>query len=162
MDAQALAELKTIKWLLIGIVVALAYIALFVSAFVINAIRVSRLHLKGSFSDHGKALLDQGKHNELIELCDARLQEFPGDATAYWLVAQAYHRTGNLRRALVSFKKVHELQPDYNVGPMIEIIEDKISKEGPRPDLAVVAPFSSFAHDLSKPTDNGPSEAPKQ
>jgi hypothetical protein len=48
----------------------------------------------------------------------------------------------------VCLKKVQELQPDYNVGHLIEAIEDRIPKEGPRPDLSLV-PFSSLAQDLS-------------
>jgi tetratricopeptide (TPR) repeat protein len=88
--------------------------------------------MKGTFYDRANALLNRGELRELLVMCDARVLEYPGDAMAYWLMANAHYRLNNLNRALICYKKTDELQPGWSIGPMIAEIEEKIARAARR------------------------------
>jgi cytochrome c-type biogenesis protein CcmH/NrfG len=142
MDAAALNQLVQIKWALFAIAVCVVLFTVVGSVFLWSMAELPEI-LKGrlSFSDRAKKLLDQSKLDELIDLCRKHIDEFPGDAHGYWFQGQADFRKGNLRHALVSLRKVEELQPDWDAAhtrPLIELIEKRLSEPGEKRDLRVV------------------------
>jgi cytochrome c-type biogenesis protein CcmH/NrfG len=112
--------------------------------------------LKGraSFADRAKRLLDQGKLDELLDLCSKHIAEFPADAHGFWFQGQADYRKGNLRRALGSLRKVAELQPDWeavHTRPLAEIIEARLTERVEKPGLKIVPPNPSPDSDMPPP-----------
>jgi len=147
MESLVLQQLVWIKWALVAIAAALAVIALF-AIFAMQAVASLPEMVKGriAFADRAKAMLDQGANKKLLDLCDSHILEFPADSHAYWYMGQAHYRTGNLRRALICFRKVQELQPDWeaaSIQPMIATIEAKLAERGEKPGLKVVSPEGS-------------------
>jgi cytochrome c-type biogenesis protein CcmH/NrfG len=143
MEPSVLQEIVWIKWALVVIAGALSVIAVF-AIFALRAIATVPEMVKGrvSFAERAKAMLDQGTNDKLLELCDAHVLEFPADAHGYWYMGQANYRLGHLRQALACFRKVIELQPDWeavNTQPMIAAIEAKLAERGEKPDLKVVS-----------------------
>jgi len=156
MDALILQELVWIKWAVVAIAVATGVIAIF-ALLALRAVALFPEMIQGraTFADRAKALLDQGKTAELLDLCDSHVLEFPADGHAYWYMGQASYRTGNLRRALICFRKVQALQPDWEAGhvqPMIAALEEKLGDRGEKPDLKVVEPIKPSEPDA--PTDS--------
>ena len=74
----------------------------------------------------------------VIEKCRERLMLFNDDASAHYFVGVALHRRGDLRQALVHLKHIPELQAGWDVQPMIQAIEGKLSALDEKPDLKVV------------------------
>jgi hypothetical protein len=95
-----------------------------------------------SFADQAKRLLDKERFEELMDMCRKHIDEYPGDAHGYWFQGQADFRRGNLRHALVSLRKVEQLQPDWdaNTRPLIDVIERRLSQPGENHDFKVISP----------------------
>ena len=131
MDASILAELVQIKWLL----VAITMVAVLGAAFRIRMEyrRSGGPHrlLRDHFTTEAYQLLDEAKHQELLELSKSRCTEFPGDATAYWYHALAAHRLGDRTTALASIKRVEELQPDWREGTVLPFIRGMTALDTP-------------------------------
>jgi hypothetical protein len=123
-----LSQLVQIKWLL----------AVFVGFLVVRAAFRVWWEFKGSggmdallsnhsgFAARAQALLDQGRHADLVALAQERCAQCPGDALAFWCHATAAYRVGKIADAIVSLRKTQELQPDWgatHVRPFIEAIE---------------------------------------
>ena len=159
MDASVLPHLVVIKWALV--VIAACLIVITVGAFSVSwSLTALPDLMKGrvSFADQAKKLLDQGKLDELIDLCRKHIDEFPGDAHGYWFQGQADFRKGNLRHALVSLRKVEELQPDWDAvhtAPLIQVIETRLADSGEKRELKVVTPSVSPETDVP-PSDQTP------
>jgi tetratricopeptide (TPR) repeat protein len=154
MDAQVLQELIWIRWLLIVLVFTAVAMVGYAAWLSVLAVRVQEQQKYGTFFDRGNALLNKGELQELLVLCDERVLEYPGDAMAYWLMANAHYRLSNLNRALICYRKAEELQPGLGISPMISEIEERIAKGAKSPDLKVVGPSTSLgsgapAHDGS-------------
>jgi tetratricopeptide (TPR) repeat protein len=127
------------QWLLLVIAIAVAIIAA-CSILILGILRVAGTQLvqRASFSESMQPLLDRGDLDMLIEKCRARLKLFNDDASAHYFLGIALYRRSDLRQALVHLKRIPQLQAGWDVQPMIQAIEDKITASGEKPDLKVV------------------------
>jgi tetratricopeptide (TPR) repeat protein len=144
MDAQILQVLTEIRWLVSVVAVIAAVIAVTFVVSVMVTYRHNLQNLKsGDFFAQGNALLNSGKLNELVDLCDKHLIDLPADASAHWLKANAHYRRKEWHQALISYRKADELQPGWSLEPVIAEIEEKVAKGGKSPELKVVAPVAA-------------------
>lgn len=162
MEIEILNQLIWIKWLLVTVVIVIAIGAIaFVGMVRIFSKPPEQVGLGGSFPTRARALLDQGKPEEVISLADERVLKFPADGQAYWYLGQACYRVGDLNRALVNLRKTQDLQPDWEnsyTGPLIRAIEEKIAEGATKPDLKMVIPKPLFEKD-DPPNDGTPLRA---
>jgi len=157
MDAQILQELVAIRWIVIAVVIAVGIFAIaYIFSLVVNYSQALENVKTGDFFARGNALLMKGKLNELLDLTERHLADFPADAGAHWLKGTAHYRRKEWHQALVSYRKADELQPGFAVGPPISEIEEKIANAGTAPDLKVVAPVTSIHGSAS--TNEGPAK----
>lgn len=126
-------------WLLLIIAIASAIVV------VCSVLGLAILRLVGkqfiqraAFSEQAQPLLDQGNLDTLIEKCRARLALFNDDAAAHYFLGVALHRKGELRQALVHLKRIPELQAGWDVGPMIQAVEAKLTASDAKPGLKAV------------------------
>ena len=161
MDAQILHEVIWIRWLVTAIAVAVvvfaaAYVISFGAAYIQKLAEVKT----GDFFDRGNSLLNRGRLDELLGLCDKHLVEFPADAGAHWLKANAHYRRKEWNQALVSYRKAQELQPGWVVGSVISELEDAIRESRTSGDLKIVAPVAEVSRSSSpRPKPDGDSDA---
>ena len=156
MDAQVLQELVLIRWMVTALAVAAVVFAVIYTAFFVVNYRLQmreELRKAGGFFDRGNALLNQGKLDELLALCDAHVLEFPADGPAYWLMGNAHDRRKNLRQALICYRKADELQPGWSLATTIAEIEERLVQEGGSRELRVVPPVTKIE------TQDKPSES---
>ncbi|MCI4429093.1 MAG: hypothetical protein JHC40_08000 [Burkholderiales bacterium] len=126
-------------WLLLFVAGALAIVAV-CSVLTLGILRVAGKQLiqRASFSEHMQPLLDRGDLDTLMEKCRERLMLFNDDAAAHYFLGVALHRRGELRQALVHLKRIPELQAGWDMRPMIQAVEDKLTALEEKPDLKVV------------------------
>ena len=147
MDPQLATQLESIKNALLVIAVAVSILAL-VGLGVIGVVAQIPKYLRSrmSFADQAKLLLDQGQTEKVIAICERRIEEYPGEANAWWYLGQAAFRSGHYSRALNAMRKVEGLQPDWpSATQFIEAIETKLLEKGDRPELKVVTPPTGSA-----------------
>lgn len=112
---QLTSDIETVKWLLAVVTVMLLVVtAMLVFAFkmMLRAARNTNARVESNlFNDQADLLLDEGKHSELRELSQNRLQETPGDAWAHYYLGIACYRQRDYVEAKRCFKKVGELSP---------------------------------------------------
>lgn len=140
MDAQVLQELVLIRWLLTVLAIAatifaLGYVLFFGAGYMQQ---LKKAKAEDTFS-RGNGLLNKGKLEDLLRLCDEHLLDFPADAGIYWLKGTAHYRRKEWNQALICYRKADELQPGFAIGPPIAEIEEKIGNAGTSPALRVVA-----------------------
>ena len=145
MDSEILGQLVQIKWLLAVFVVLLTVRAALRtwSEFRASGGKEALLSNHSGFAARAQALLDQGRHAELVALAQQRCNQFPGDALAFWYHATAAYRVGGAADALTSLRKAQELQPDWSathLRPFIEAIEAEGVTFTRSAELYVVAP----------------------
>ena len=142
MENEILNQLIWIKWLLVTVVVAFAVGAAALAVLVRAFSKIpEQIRSDVSFPDRARALLDEGKPEEVISLAEKRISKFPADGHAYWYLGQACYRIGELHRALICVRKTQELQPEWEnsyTAPLIRAIEKKIAEGFAKPELKVV------------------------
>jgi cytochrome c-type biogenesis protein CcmH/NrfG len=141
MDTQLISEIHWIEGALVVIAAALVFLVL-VGFWILAAIVRAKLREPQiSFSKQARRLLDRGESNKLIEVCEARLTEYPSDAEAWWYLAQAAYRSLQLKRALDAADKVTALRPDWPwIDQFVKAIEEQLSQQAPEPALQIVPP----------------------
>ncbi len=153
MEMEVLHQLVWIKWLLVAVLfVFVAAVGLIGMAMLKMGRMAEQMKSEQHSTDRLKALLDEGKAEEAIALVEARLKKYPDDAQAHWFLAQACYRTGDLHRSLIALRKTQELQPDWEAtytGPLLRVLEQRISDAGGRTDLKVVTPSPSPSRDMT-------------
>lgn len=130
-------------WLLLVIAVAAAIIA-GCSVLILGVLRVAGKQFiqRASFSENMQPLLDRGDLDTVIQKCRERLMLFNDDASAHYFLGVALHRRGELRQALVHLKRIPELQAGWDVQPMIQAIDAKLTVLDEKPELKIVKPTS--------------------
>jgi len=150
MDAEILRELVQIKWLIAALVTGVLSLAAIRIWIDVRRTGGPRELFRREFAQRAKLLLDEGRAGELLNLSEARLQEVPADAFAFWYHAHAAYRLGDISMALTSIKKVGELKPDWretHVEPFIRAL----SAGSPDSDKASWPTPSLSDHGPSKP-----------
>jgi cytochrome c-type biogenesis protein CcmH/NrfG len=129
-DTQIIQQLVWIKWLLIALGVEVGLFLVIAGALAVSFIRhIQNQTRHHSFQELAKKLLDLGKPEEVLALAELRAAEYPADAYAFWFIAHASYRLGNMDRALFSLKKTRELEPrweDEHIAPLMRAIEEKL------------------------------------
>ena len=125
-----LRQLRWIKWLTALLALSLAAIA---ATFVWLSWEMnSSFERAGSasrFAERATALLEAGKENEALALCDEHEKKFPNDPYVDWHRGKAYYQLGRLPEALKSMRRAHDHAPHWQAewtGPYIKAIEDKL------------------------------------
>ena len=134
---ETVAELETIKWLLVAILIGMVFIAL--SAVTIAAIHwlgfgVLKEQLQGKvFRRMAEDFLAKSENTELIEYSEERLSSHPHDVWAHWYLGQAKYHKGIYPEAKRCFERVNELEPSWinTTESWLEKVNDKIN-EGPQ------------------------------
>jgi cytochrome c-type biogenesis protein CcmH/NrfG len=135
---QALIPLEPSLLSLVA-VVSLVVIALSLLFLVFSAFSVLRyVKMRNSFSDLAQQVLDQGKLDELADVCRKRLTTHADDVHAHYFLGMALYRKGDLRPALGYLKRVPVLNPEWNVSSIVEAIESQVSTQDDRPELKIV------------------------
>ena len=148
LDSGLAAELGSINTLLLIIAIALSVIALVSLGLIAVAAQLPKyLKSRMSFSDKAQLLHDQEKTDEVLTMCERRIEQYPGDAHAWWYLGQAAYRLEQFPRALNAMNKVVSFRPDWpTTVPFIEALEEKIAGRGGRTDLKIVPPISGQDH----------------
>jgi len=137
---RVLQQPTAVAWLLLAAVVALAFIAVCcVIGVLVLAAAAKQMLGRTSFADQAQPLLDKGDLESLIEKCRARLALFNDDASAHYFIGVAFLRKSQYRQALQHLRRIPELQAGWDVAPMIQAVQEKISSEE-APSLQVVSP----------------------
>lgn len=134
---ESVAELETIKWLLVAILIGMILIA--ISAVAIAFIFMSGLEMAKE-QNQGKVFrilaedhLAKDENNELIEYVEERLESHPQDVWAHWYMGQAKYHIGVYPESKRCFERVIELEPSWysSVESWFEKINEKL-EEGPQ------------------------------
>lgn len=135
---QILAELRTIKWLLLALVsvgVLFVYFAFRAAArFAKSAGNVKENLEYQKFQKDTEGLLQRGSYEMVISDARRRLEVYPSDVYAQYYLAQALYHTDKLHEARRVFEKVAELAPGWQraVDAWIERVEEKVKDTGPK------------------------------
>lgn len=133
---DSVADIHTIKWLLVGVLAAVIVIALAaVATFWVFVLmyKISKEQNEGkAFQVLAEEHLARGEIDGLLASAEERLTLYPNDAWAHWYKAQAAFRKGAYPESRRSFQRVLELEPGWHssVNAWIELVEEKI-QEGP-------------------------------
>ena len=86
------------------------------------------------FVNHAEDLLRRNKIDQLIKVCDSRIETHENDPDAYVFKAKALYYTGNYHEAKRCFIKAIELESSFNymLEPWLDSIEGKIKDNAPR------------------------------
>ena len=75
-------------------------------------------------------LAREGKINEAINICELATETFPSSSEAYENLGDAYTATGNLEKAIKSYKKSRELNPKNKIVKYkLKELEDKVNRK---------------------------------
>ncbi len=136
--SASLEELKTIKWILIGILVVFSIFFLFASAVLkgaLGAIQDMReLRKSEGFRILGEQYLDKGQISELIAEAKDILKSHPNHAYANYYLAMAYYRKEKWVDAQKIFEALRDNKPEWSeaVEPYIEEAKVRISDGKPK------------------------------
>jgi len=140
LEAQILQELMRIRWIATAAVLVVVLLAAVFCFYAIFMFRLRRARSSSDFYELGNALLLRGEVDSLLSMCEEHLREFPGDASAYWLKANAHYRRREWSQALISYRRTNELQPGWSLATTIAELEAKVEDSPRGPDLRVVVP----------------------
>lgn len=141
MDAEnariILGQLRWIKILIGSLMVPVLFVA------IVMGMQYWKLQCGGSwravkaqrFVKRVHALLDEGKYEEIHALCQRRLQEEPGDDSAYLYMGQANYRQGKYREAEAAFLKASAPNPgmEQRVQAYLDACRKKMAEAGAVP-----------------------------
>lgn len=134
---ETVAELETIKWLLVAILVGMVLVA--ISAIIIAVIHwlgfgvLKEQHQGKVFRRMAEDYLAKSENVELVEYAKERLSSHPHDVWAHWYLGQAKFHMGAYPEAKRSFERVNELEPGWlsTTESWLEKVAEKIN-EGPQ------------------------------
>lgn len=116
---NTLKQLKTIKWLLFVIALAIVTTAIAATTFsylayaAINGVTETSECNNDSFRDNTQILIEKGKLDETIVASNGRIKDFPNDENGYWYRGKAYYLQGKYQLAIDDFNKVEHLAPSW-------------------------------------------------
>jgi len=134
---EAIAELETIKWLLVAILVCGVFVALSAIAIAATtwlALRMGKEQNSGRiFRALAEDHLSKNENEELAEYAEARLESHPHDVWAHWYLGQVKFHTGHFPESKRCFERVLELEPSWynSVDSWLERVSEEIEK-GPQ------------------------------
>lgn len=134
---ETVAELQTIKWLLIGLLVCFVVIALVtiaLSFFIFHVLKASLESQSGTvYKKIAEDSLSRNEITKLVENTEERLQSHPHDVWAHWYMAQAKYYEGLYPESKRCFERVLELEPGWynSVDSWVDRIGEKLD-EGPQ------------------------------
>ncbi|TQV80079.1 hypothetical protein FKG94_10440 [Exilibacterium tricleocarpae] len=136
--SASLDELKTIKWILVGILLVFTVFFIFASVVlkgVLGAIRDMReLRKSEGFRILGEQYLDKGQISELMAEAKDVLKTHPNHAYANYYLAMAYYRKERWVDAQKIFETLRDNKPEWGdaVDPYIAETREKISNGKPK------------------------------
>lgn len=134
---EAVAELETIKWLLVAILVGMALVMISaVSIAIIFWVGLGLVKEQNSgkvFRAMAEDYLAKNENKELLEYAEERLGSHPRDVWAHWYLGQAKFHTGEFPESKRCFERVIELEPSWyrSVEAWLERISQELEK-GPQ------------------------------
>ena len=143
MDPTIASLLGEIRWFMKAIAIGIGVIAfcfVIMAGIATHMPRMARSRM--SFNDRMKLLLDEGRAEKVRDSCEAHLGTYPEDSDAYWYLAHATYRTGDLRRALRCIRKVADYHPEWTgaTDQFARIVEQKLVERGEKVELRIVSP----------------------
>lgn len=133
---QILKQLRWIKWLIGILALSFAVIAAGVvwTSFEMRS-SFNQTHSSKSFAGRASALMDAGKLDEVLALCDEHEKIAPKEPYIAWFRGKAYYQQGRFNDALAQMRQAEALAPhwrDQYTGPYIKSIEEKTSAQKKR------------------------------
>lgn len=134
---ETISDLQTIKWLLVGVLVAITIIALAslatVALFILMYNFAKEQNQGKVFHILAEEHLAKGEFDALLHSVEEHLKLYPQDAWGHWYKAQVKFHKGVYPESLRCFKRILELEPGWHssVKAWIELVEKKI-QEGPQ------------------------------
>ncbi|OZA29995.1 MAG: hypothetical protein B7X93_04975 [Hydrogenophilales bacterium 17-61-9] len=138
LSPEILAELRTIKWLLVAVLLVGAF-------FVYLAIRAGARFVAGMgnlkenleyqrFQRDAEGMLQRGAYEMVIGEVNRRLESYPSDTYAHYYLAQALFHTNKSHEARRAFEKVAELTPTWqaSVDVWIQRLEERLRDAAPK------------------------------
>jgi cytochrome c-type biogenesis protein CcmH/NrfG len=133
---EVVAELETIKWLLVAMLVGIVLVTLSAVAIAITiwlGFRLVQEQNSGQvFRLMAEDYLSQNENDELEKYAKERLRSHPQDIWAHWYLGQATFHVGNFPVSKRCFERVIELDPAWygSVEAWLERVNEKL-KKGP-------------------------------
>lgn len=133
--SELLAELETIKWLLIALVVGVFLLVFFfflVVRLLAEFANDESLELN-KFRREAQDRYDRGRYKQLRGMCERRLKLHPDDKWACFYLGLAFLRLEKYADAKAHFTRVRELDPQWSesVIEYLDEIHDKLAKNKP-------------------------------
>lgn len=138
LDEKALRELMWMKWLLVGVILALVVPMAISAWFMFGAFsEISSYSAKCSpseserpFKDQVSDLLLAGKEQEVLKLAAAREPKYPKDPDVHYFRGRAYFQAGDYKRAIEAFSVAETIAPGWReqyTGPYIQEAKSRLA-----------------------------------
>ena len=138
MESVIASDISTIKWLLVGILVAAIVFLVVLCVFLSAAWMAIRelLHQRKSnvFSLIAKGHLERDEIEDLIEYTKEHLDTHPNNPDAYWYLARGYYQTQNWVESKRNFHRAVDISPGYSeaADDYLEEIEERLRDSKPQ------------------------------
>ncbi len=128
MDSSILAELETIRWVLVAILICIGLITLFFAMSFVHTWRYRRNELeeglRNQFVSEAHRHEDSGDYEALYQLAWTRNSNYPHDPTALWFLGISHYRRKKWGQALSAFKQLQALDPAWQKHTVEEYITE--------------------------------------
>lgn len=135
--AQLAQDIAVLKKLLVGAIIVMGAVLAALLAMLVMAVRTNKLaydrSIANMFKDEGEHLLNQKSYDQLIKKCNERIKASPGDAWAYYYLANAYYRRGDLVRAKEYFVTSSQMEPLFRSHAEEVLKEIDVALQNTRP-----------------------------
>ena len=121
MEQEILSTLQEIRGLLY-VIVTLFFV--WVGAIVFSALSEALPFLKPKkFADITEDLIDSGKFNETVELCNKKLAKKPNHLTSVWWLAKAKYNLKEYEESEKLFNLILEKEPNWKTEFIVPYLE---------------------------------------
>jgi tetratricopeptide (TPR) repeat protein len=138
MDETALRQLMWIKWLLVGVVLAIVVPVAISSWYIFDAFseissntgKCGPSESGQAFKDHASDLLLAGKEQEVLKLASARESKYPKDPDVHYYRGRAYFQLGEYKKAIESLSVAESIFPGWReryTGPDIREAKSRLA-----------------------------------
>jgi len=129
-------NIEFIKWLLVAFLVLFSVLLVAIIGGIAFMAKVGGEVLKPTknFRRIGQEHLEKDEINDLIELCEEKLETHPNHDLANWFLALGYYHKGKLHDAKRAFLKTEEFRPSWkeeHIDPYLREIEKKLKNSKP-------------------------------
>ena len=138
MDEKALRQLLWMKWLLVGVILALVVPMAISTWFMFGAFseinsfssKCSPSESERPFKDQASDLLLSGKEQDVLKLASTREPRYPKDPDVYYFRGRAYFQAGEYKKAIEALSVAESIAPGWReqyTGPYIREAKNRLA-----------------------------------